>query len=223
MPTITAASILGKARIILQDVTPVRFSNDELLGWLNSGQRDIVIEKPDACVVVASVKLASGTLQSIPAAAVRLIRAVRNMGTTGSAPGRPVKLIGMETLDRANPDWHSAKAADAVKEYMFDELDPRHFYVSPPNTGNGYLEIVTSSSPVDAILNGAISIDDIYETALCDYVLARAYSKDTTAPAAMQKAQAHYALYGAAIGRKVRGDLFSSPNVNASPPVGGAR
>lgn len=73
MPTILASSIITKAATLLQDPTNVRWPADELLGWLNDGQREIVLQKPDAYSINEAVKLAAGTKQALPAAGIRLL------------------------------------------------------------------------------------------------------------------------------------------------------
>lgn len=49
MGTIIARTVIEKVQTILQDKTGVRWpAEDELLGWLNDGQREVVIFKPNA-------------------------------------------------------------------------------------------------------------------------------------------------------------------------------
>jgi len=44
-----ASDVINRARVILRDEnTPYRWSDVSLLLWLNDGQREIVLERPDA-------------------------------------------------------------------------------------------------------------------------------------------------------------------------------
>jgi len=63
--------------------------------------------------------------------------------------------------------------------YLFDQQDQTAFYVYPPNNGKGYLQINYSPIPTDlASENSTISVNDIFQTAILDYILYRANSKD---------------------------------------------
>src|SRR3546814_10752016 len=64
MATITAKSLITIAQTLLQDATSVRWPRAELLGYLNDGQRETVLLKPEACVTNAAALLtADETMQ----------------------------------------------------------------------------------------------------------------------------------------------------------------
>ena len=215
MGTIIASSVIEKAQTILQDVTGVRWPvADELLGWLNDGQREVVILKPNSHVKNLAVRMAAGTKQSLPADGVQLIDAVRNMGTNGSTPGRAVRIVMREILDAQVPNWHFATAAAEAKHYVYSLLDPKNFYVYPPQpaVSPGYIELVYGASPTDAVLAGAITLDDIYQNVLVDYILYRAYSKDTEYAADQNRAAAHQNAYIAALTGKAKVEVGANPN-----------
>lgn len=218
MGTITAKSIIEKAQIVLQDTTGVRWpAETELLGWLNDGQREVVIYKPNACTRNKAVQLVAGTKQTLPEDGIMLIDVVRNMGTDGATPGRSVRIVMREILDAQMPDWHASAASQTVKHYMFAGLDPRTFYVYPPQPGaqTGYVELVYAASPTDATFDGAIALDDIYQNILVDYILYRAYSKDTEYAADQNRAAAHQSAYLAGLTGKVKVEAGSNPNITA--------
>lgn len=189
--------LLQRAGILLQDVAHVRWPLVELLGWLNDGQREVVLRKPNANVVNVKVPLGQGTKQSLPDNGVQLIDVVRNV------PGNAVRQVARAILDAQNQGWHGQPAAAAVQHYCYAPLDPKHFYVSPPNNGNGAVELVYSATPVDALLGGVLSLDDIYQSALLDYVLYRAYSKNAEAADA-QRLMVHYAAFDRSLGGKAQ-------------------
>ncbi|MDO8310527.1 MAG: hypothetical protein Q7T25_01160, partial [Sideroxyarcus sp.] len=112
--TISIASLLLRAGDLLQDVTNIRWTQDELLRWLNDGQRAIVLERPEATAVNTSVLLVAGTKQTLPALGLRLLDLPRNMGVGGSTPGRAIRLVQREVLDAQLPDWHSMTASVPV-------------------------------------------------------------------------------------------------------------
>lgn len=217
MGTIIVQSIVDKAQIILQDATGIRWPADELLGWLNDGQREIALLKPNAFVRNTAVKLVAGTKQALPADGVQLIDVVRNMGTTGDVAGRSIRIAMREILDAQLPDWHLSTAAAAAKHYMYSPLDPKTFYVYPPQpTANqGYVEIIYGAAPTDATLAGAITLDDIYHNVLIDYILFRAYSKDTEYSADQGRAGQHQQAYLVSLTGKMKVEGVSNPNSQA--------
>lgn len=226
MGTIITRSILAKAGIILNDVGNDRWTMDELLGWLNDGQRAIVTLVPSANTVREVVALTAGTRQSIPANGLLLIDVPRNMGTNGTTPGRAVRLVTREILDATNPDWHSSTPSTRVIHYTYSKNEPKAFYVFPPQpaTGStGRVEIVYGAIPLDTALDGPISVDDVYSGALLDYVLHRAFSKESEF-ADSGRATAHFNAYAFAVTGKAKGEDAMSPNVaapsnpNLSPP-----
>lgn len=217
MSTITAQSVVDKVQVILQDTTGVRWPDSELLDWLNDGQREIVLYKPNAFIKNLAVRMAGGTKQSLPADGVQLIDVVRNMGTNGMTPGRAVRITMREVLDSQLPDWHSETPSSVVKHYVYSLFDPKNFYVYPPQpaAGQGYIELVYGASPTDTTLGGTITLDDIYQNVLVDYILYRAYSKDTEYAADQNRAATHQNAYIAALTGKAKVELGANPNSTA--------
>jgi hypothetical protein len=210
MPLVTVAATLARAATLLQDVSNIRWPQAELLDWLNDGQRDIVLKKPNASVKNSALPLQAGTKQSLPADGVQLIDIVRNL------PGEAIRLVSREILDAQVPNWHSSTASSSVKHYCYSELDLKNFYVWPPNNGNGTVELIYSAAPANASLNGVISVDDIYQSVLLDYILYRAWSKDAEYASDPARAAAHYAAFVNALGSKAQVEMGASPNAMAS-------
>lgn len=199
MGTVLASKIAADAAQLLFDEGYASFSTDDHLKFINDGQRQAVIFKPDVSVNNAAVKLAAGTKQSVSATGIAFIKLTRNMGTGGTTPGKAIYLFDMDSLDIQDPDWHTATAAATVELYMFDPRDSKHFYVSPPQPAadQGYVEQVESITPTDiAAIGSAITIDDIYESTLFHYDLYRALSIDAkqSAQAGIQ-AKFHYGQF----------------------------
>lgn len=217
MGTITASALLGKAQTILVDTTGIQWDLPELLGWLNDGQREVLIYKTNAYVVNKAVQLATGTKQGLPIDGIQLIDVTRNMGLDGTHPGRVVRIAMREVLDASLPNWHTARASAECRHYMYNPLDPKHFYCYPPQptAGQGYVEMVYAATPPDvAQLDNPISLDDIYQNPLIDYVLYRAYSKQTDGGDA-GLAASHYGAFTSALTGKTQGETIVNPNAAA--------
>ncbi len=211
MATITAGNIITKAQIILQDSGGVRWTTDELLGWLNDGQREIATYKPDASVGNVSFTPEAGTKQTLPADGLTLIGVTRTMGN-GSTPGSAIRLVDKRILDDQITNWHALAPVDAPTHYCFDPRDQKVFYVYPPSTGgaSAQFEIIYAKAPDDvADISSAISVDDIYSNALMDYILFRAYSKDVDYAADDGRARSHYEKFVQSMVGKEQGERSS--------------
>ena len=223
--TITCANLLLRIEDSLQDTTNVRWSEAELLRYINDAQREIVNLRPEASADHANVQLSTGTEQAIPDVGLRLIKVVRNMSAAGgSATGkRTIRIVDREILDTLEPDWHDpavtgeAAHTTSVKHYVFDEDDPRKYYVYPGVAGNAYVEIVFSRTPTDlANTSATLYIDDIYANAVIDYALYRAYLKDAEFAGNQQRAGMHYQLFTSSLGAGGQSQTVVSPNMDAA-------
>lgn len=222
MPTILASAIIDKAEIILQDTTNVRWTTDELLGWLNDAQREIALIKPDASVKTSAVQLTSGTKQTLgsgsTADAIMLLKVVRNMGTDGTTAGNAIRVVSGEILDAQRPGWHSETSTAAVVHAVYDPRNPKQFYVYPPNTGTGYVELMYSATPTAVgTLGSTITVDDVFSNAILDYILFRAYSKDVEYAGNAARAEKHYLAFANSMGLSTTNIATHNTNLEQAP------
>lgn len=241
MGTILASDIFTEVDGVLLDASKTRWTDAEKLRYLNAGQRQAVILKPDVYTVSEVYKLAAGTKQSVPDGSasfqtpaavtipecIQFLRLIRNMGTTGLIAGAAITPIGMDFLDSYNPDWHAATANAVVKNYVYNEEDPDHFYVTPPQPGTsqGYVEAVFSAVPADVVaLAGpsyavAITISNAYRETLVNYILFRCYAKDAAmSPYNAARAVEFWNLFVLGLERKDMVGKEYSPNVKKPNP-----
>lgn len=218
MSTVTAKSIIDKASVLLLDPTNVRWTRAELLGWINDAQRQIVIMSPNATNKVSTYKLEVGTRQTIPSDGWTLLNVIRYMGTDGLKPGRAIRVASQQVMDAYNPNWHSATPSVVPQSYVFDQQDQTVFYVYPPNTGKGYVQVNYSPEPTDLTAETqVIGLRDIFQTAILDYVLYRACSKDAEYAPGLQLAAGYLNTFNSAMGIKQSSELANSPNQNLQP------
>lgn len=214
MGTITGQQIVDRARRILQDTTSggTRWLDAELLDWINDAQREIVLLKPNSFSSVENLTLAQGTKQTLPAEGLLLLTVVRNVG------GKAVRRVDRNILDSENPDWHSVTENNTVEHYIFDEDAPETFWVYPPQTATpGSVEVIFSRAPSDlSILGDTITLNDIYMNVILDYILYRAYSKDTDYAGNSSRASNHYQGFNNSLGVKAQAEMSTSPNANVS-------
>lgn len=223
--TITAQSIVRRVVETLQDSTSVRWPVNQLVRYLNDGQREIILYRPDAMVTDATHTLVAGSKQALPANGAKLIEVIRNNTATSK---RSVRLVNREILDAQSPNWHNLTGVTEVLHFMYDPRDPTVFYVYPPAAASGAaVDLVYSALPTDitepadgalyTAVSGNISVPDIYGNVLQDYILYRAYTKDSEYAGNAARAQAHYSAFANALGIEIKATINFQPNVVGNP------
>lgn len=198
------------AKLLLDDAN-IRHSEADLLKWINLGQNALVELKPNALMATAVFTLAAGTKQALAAGDLVLVDVIRNLGADGATPGAAISIIERSRLDTILPNWHTTTPAKSIKYCMVDPRTPKTFYCYPPSDATTKIEIAKGITPTPlASLAGTLQLDDIYEGALLDYVLHRAYSVDAENPANLSRAQAHYQSFVTALGGKIQGEAAVS-------------
>ena len=222
MATIKVIDVIKRVEVVLQD-SNVRWPRLELQNWLNEAYLQIVLLRPDANSKTGTFTCAAGTRQTLTtgfSSAVRLLDVVRNLASTSSK--KVVRLIDRSVLDDQRPAWHTETGTVNIQNYTFDIRQPKEFFVYPPATTSAQVEIVYADTPVthalsESALNPAgsdttvIGLDDVYLTALIDWMLYRAFSKDAEHAANAARAGAHYQAFASGIGTKTQSDMGSAP------------
>jgi hypothetical protein len=226
---VTVQSVIDRVQATLQDTTGVRWPVvNELVLWINDAQREIALLKPDASAKNLTIALEEGTKQTIPSDGNRLLKVVRNMSALVDGVGRrAVRLVSREVLDAQTPDWHDplitgdAAHTSVIKHYVYDEANPRNFYVYPGVSGSAsYIEIVYSANPNTVAQGDSLDIPDIYANAVMNYVLYMAYMKDAEYAGNSSRASSHFQIFQAAITGKGQIDAITTPNLeNARTPT----
>jgi len=225
---VSVQSVIDRVQTTLQDTTGVRWPVvGELVLWINDAQREIALLKPDASAKNTTITLVEGTKQDIPSDGNRLLRAVRNMSAASGGTGkRSVRLVQREVLDAQTPDWHDplvsgdAAHTNIVKHYIYDEQNPRNFYVYPGVSGSAYLEIIYSANPSTVAQGDNLDIPDIYANAVMNYVLYMAYMKDAEYAGNNQRAASHFQIFTTSVTGKGQVDALTTPNMSnaVAPP-----
>lgn len=214
----TAQNVLQRVVITLLDQNAIRWPTAELVRYLNDGQRDIALVRPDATSTTATMALAGGARQTLPATGAKLLEVIRN--TSGTK--RAVRLTSRVILDAQAPDWYNLTGVTEVRHYTYDSREPRIFYVYPPAASSGAsVELIYSAYPTDiaepasnalyTAVTGNISVADIYVNALVNYILYRAYSKDSENTQNAALAASFYQLYQNLLGVELSGTTGVAP------------
>lgn len=224
---VTASSIIKRAADIIQDKTNVRWPAPELVRWLNDGQREVALHRPDAFTKHEALDLVAGTRQSLPVGAVKLIDIPNNADGDLMA----IRQVPRRALDEQMPGWHGMDQADSIRHFCYDPRDPRSFYVYPPAAAGVAVNAVFAVYPEDVAepadgsthedVVGEIAVPDIFANALLDFILYRAYLKDSDYAGNGARAQAHYGAFAGALGIEAKATVGVGPTVgrNGEPAV----
>ena len=215
---IAAKEVVQRGVVTTQDTTSIRWPVGEWVRYLNDGQREIMLHRPDAFNKSAVIDCVAGTKQALPADGAKLIDVQRNSTVTSK---RAVRICSREILDAQMPNWHNIAGAAEIVHFMYDPREPKAFWVYPPATIAAKLEINYSATPTDiaepaagseyTAVVGNISVADIYANALLDYMLYRGYLKDADYAGNAARAQAHYAAFATALGIELKATLSAAP------------
>lgn len=232
--TILAKFTVARAQTIIQDKTGVRWPIDEMLGWLNEGQRQIVSLRPDACASTETVRLVAGTEQRIPEGGWRMLAVRHNMGLDAATPGKAIRLVERDILDTQLPEWKSSTPSAVVVHWVYDDREPSTYEVFPPQPGSGQsaIRIVYSRVPIDCKISGVIdektqvpsttdtviSLLDVYEPALIDFIVYRSYCKNAAYVTQGLDMQ-YWNKMLMSLGLKTEVDKAFTPKRNAPPEV----
>lgn len=205
--TTLAKTITDKASVFLADASQTRWLPSELLSWLNDGQAEICALVPNANPATSTVALVAGTKQSAPTDALYVNGFIRNMGVGGTTPGGVIRQVTRNFLNSFVVGWPNATTSTTVSHVAYDPADSNvDFYVYPPQPSSGMssIEIVYSQVPAVIASSGTpvITVRDIYANALLDYVLYRAFGKDSEYGNQSDRSQTHYKMFSQAIGIK---------------------
>ena len=194
---ILAQSLVDRVADTLNDTSQERWTFSNLIGYLSDGQLAAVQIRPECNPKTETVALVAGTKQAIPADAFRLITCVRNISDSAK---KPIIEMSRHNLDRYNKTWHEAIDSSSVNGYVYDSRDRKTFYVYPGVAVDTEIEITYSKQPDEINLVGGaipddtnIELDDVYSPMLINYMLHRAYEKETAVEGqGPQMSQMHY-------------------------------
>lgn len=229
MGTITGQQIADRAWTKVNEATgssAIRWTPAEALMWINDGQRECVNQLPQAWSKRATPTLSAGSSRQDFAGlsiadGISVIDVICNYNAAATVRGRACSKRERAWLDDQKPDWHNTPGTEVV-HWMYDERDPKAFYIYPQPTSPAKIEIIYSANPTDlGTLASSITIDDIYANALQFFVLFSFYSKDATYTKNPASASAYWQLFMQSLG--LRGQNLSGNdkigNVNAAGSI----
>lgn len=226
--SITAKDVLKRAGTILFDETATRWPYVELVDWLNDALKEITLHAPTAVSKTVVLAMVEGTQQTLPDEYLSLLRVNANVTADGqevATRGTTIRAITRAALDHQISGWQNGAVlpfTSSVSHIIDDFAASRTFLVAPGNDGTGKIEALVAARPQQVPVpanplsideyNTEIDIDEIYLSALVDFVLSKALSKDVNVAGGAQRAMAHYSQFAQALGIKIQADMNTNPN-----------
>lgn len=217
--TTSAQTVIKDCQVALNDLDGVRWPASDLVAYLNDGQRDLVIARPDANPVMSAFVPVAGARQTLPALATVLIDVVRN----SSGTKRSIRKVDASTLDTFNRDWRSTAGVTEFVHYCFDPRDPRAFELYPPSAAAGAsVELLHGAYPTDVPLpsgdgkayttvTGNLSVADQWKTAIYNYIMSRAFARDIESGGNVAMATAYMQAFTGLLGAQLQAAQAIAP------------
>lgn len=233
---VQVSDIIGAEGVghLLNDTGATNYTLAQRYNAFLQGQRSIAMLQPKATATHAAVQCAAGAKQSGPATCIQVLDVTHNLGVGGSTAGKAITVIDREDLALIDPDWMVLPDDDevAVSHYAVDDRDPTVFWVypaQPATAGNRqYVNVLHSAYPSAITLGGDgsveahydvnISLADVWQTALVQFVMGFLLLRDNHTVNGAQRATQHINLFLALIDRRDMIQTKYSPNM---PFMGG--
>ena len=188
-----------------------RWNRAAALEYMNQGLKEIGGYRPEAFAVTKEITLKQGTAQQTDDGSE--IQSIES-----NADGTLVRRSNAELMQSFNgyaicppkPRVVNGVIKYAVRSFAIDEANPKTFFVEPAVpfgvTDAKVFATVNSQPPqyTEADWNKPCQVADKYYNNLIDYMMARAYQRDTESQVSQGQAQRLFALFYQAMGVKYK-------------------
>lgn len=170
----TPAEIITAARSIIQDtLVPYRYSDADMLGYVNQSLKRMAVLRPDLFAEMGTFTTTPNTvMQELPAGAIRLLDIFYVDG------GDAITEIDRESMSRSYPGWVTEAAAQPVN-FMRHVKNGQRYFLYPRPVEGVVLVGEYAKSPPDYGMDEDISQPpDAFAPVLVDGVVYLAESVD---------------------------------------------
>ncbi|HDM8192334.1 TPA: hypothetical protein P0E30_003767 [Vibrio harveyi] len=172
------SNLINNAARLVVDKNMIRWDKAFWVDAFNAALVAVLDVRPDALTKDLDFTCIAGPKQTLPDEANRIIDIVGNKNgpaLTGS--------LDLKMMNDYRPEWRTQTAADTITGWMVDERNLETFYTYPPATTNAILEIVISKVPdkvtvADYDGNTPCEIKPMYDNAIIEFLIYRAFSED---------------------------------------------
>jgi len=203
---ITVKNLIDRISRDLIDLRNVRWSRPELIDFMNDAIAAIVIRRPDLSRATAAAATSSNTV-ALPADAYQIL-AVNHIDNVAAT------FVSINKLNQLYPEWRTTVGAPVC--WTRNELDETTLFLYPAPQEQVNVEVVYSRTLKVTDESAAFPLSEVYEGVVADFVMYRAYNKDSLNPAEGQKAQLHLQAFATALGDKTATDNAKAQMINQS-------
>lgn len=224
----TAQDIFDEAREIIHDTDAAnyRWTDAELLDYLNAGIRQIIVFLPEANTVetIEDTGTSRVARQVLPAGGIKFIRVGRNYADDGTTPQGTVRYCEKDVLDTFDPDWEydsaiKADGANFFEHFCHDAREPKVYYLYPPPAADNkrYAAVYSTVPTALTLVGDTFPLDDEYINGAVQYVVYRALTKESrqTIPSAFRNEL--WQNFLVALGMQRSATIEVGPEMNRPP------
>lgn len=185
------SELLNRASIELTDTQRIYWGLDDLLSYYNSAISAIASARPDIFIKTQSFACAAGTRQTAPAGTIKLIDVERN-----SLTGKTIRYVSRADLESLIPSWASSTGGVEAELYIHEPTNITAFWLYPGVKAGASVDLVLSILPIPVtkseVGSGAdVQVDDRYITPCLDWIMYRAFMRDSEVTANASRGQIH--------------------------------
>lgn len=225
----TVQDVIDEVRFTIHDTqaSTYRWTDVELIDYVNAASRQIVTLVPEANIVDTIVSITNMIAkQVIPTGGIKFIKVLNNVSEAdGTTVQGPVRQVEKDALDSYDPDWEYdvtikvlPSSSDFFDHFCHDPRDKKAYYLYPPASTTAYAKIQNSAIPASVTAVGnTIPLGDEYLEAYNAYVIYRSLTKESrdTLPSTFR--QELWNNFLSSLGQKLQADQRVSPEQNMPP------
>jgi len=209
-----ASDILDSAAAELNDLEPgfeyTRWTRPEMLGYLTDAVAQLAALKPTLFETTTVLPLGPGAMQKLPEYVAVLEDVIFNLNVDGSL-GAPI-LPSDFNLERTYGKGTPTTTPYAVRSFSVHPKTDAVYYVDPPvppTNGTVRVQAVVQLAPqqfttMDTPIELPSAAPEVYRNAMKDWVLYRAFAKDTESQVSSERSQAHFKAFYQFMGSPTR-------------------
>jgi len=225
----TVQNVIDEVRYTIhdEDAASYRWTDAELIAYVNAASRQIVSLIPEANLVTTIITITNNIAkQALPTGGIKFVKVLNNVSPAdGTTVEGPVRQAEKDVLDSYDPNWEYdttiktvAGATDFFDHYCHDPRDKTAFYVYPPGSTTVYANTQYSAVPTAmTVVGDTIPLADEYLEAYYTYVTYRALTKESRDSLPSTFRQELWQNFIQALGLKMQSDQRVSPEANSAP------
>ncbi|HAU4888434.1 DUF6682 family protein [Aeromonas hydrophila] len=185
------SELLNRASIELTDTQRISWGLDDLISYYNSAISAIASARPDIFIKTQPFVCVAGTRQTAPAGTIKLIDVERN-----TQSGKTIRYVSRADLERLIPSWASSTGGIEAELYIHEPTNITAFWLYPGVKAGVSVDLVLSILPPPVtkseVGSGAqVQVDDRYITPCLDWIMYRAFMRDSEVTANASRGQLH--------------------------------